>query len=88
MTTVSEEAEAERQREKDAVISMRNAKANMELSLARIATLERALRNAIAAIKYGKSMISPNTYTYPGNREQTTVHARIDQHIADAQKDL
>lgn len=87
MTTVAEEAEVQEAREKEAVASMRHAKANMELSLARIATLERGLSSAIEAIKYAKTMISPNAYTYAGTNSEP-IHARLDRHIEDARKAL
>ena len=86
MTNKTEEQVA---KDKAAVEAMRNAKANMDTALGRIAGLENALSRAIEDLKRAKRDISPGVYCYPdGGRNQQTVHARIDAEIASHAKVL
>lgn len=76
MTDKSEEQIA---KEKASVEAMKNAKANMDAALSRIATLEQAVEHALTGIKAAKQYIPNNVYVYAGsNQQQQSVHARID----------
>lgn len=76
-------------RDKAAVDAMRNAKSNMDAALARITTLEGALKYARDNLTAAKQWVSPNCYTYTGSgRDQRTVHAFVDEAVAHATKAL
>lgn len=84
MSVVSE-AEEKMAREKAAVDSMRNAKANMDQALDRIATLERALSAAADRISRFKGYVGSHVYVYQGQR---TAHQEMDAAISDARSVL
>lgn len=72
-------------REKAAVDSMRNAKANMDQALDRIATLERALSTAADRMQRFKGYVGSHAYVYAG---QKTVHQEIDEAVSSARSAL
>lgn len=75
--------------QKAAIEAMKNAKSNMGVALDRISQLERALADAISALRQAKEDISPKVYAYkPDNQSQRTVHERIDTQIASVSKVL
>lgn len=72
-------------REKAAVDSMRNAKANMDQALDRIATLERALSALADRMARTKDYVGRSAYIYGGHK---TAHAEIDEAITAARAAL
>jgi hypothetical protein len=86
---MTETPEDKAARDKAAIEAMRNAKSNMSSALDRVSILERALSDAISALRTAKEDISPKVYTYPfSSSERQTVHARIDASIANLSKVL
>lgn len=66
-------------KEKAAIDAMKNAKANMDTALARIADLEYALGKAISEIKRFKGYVPASAYLYGG---QKTLHSEMDETVA------
>lgn len=85
MTDKTEEQIA---REKAAIEAMKNAKANMAVALDRVATLERALDNAIAVLRWTKSHVGPSAYIYGQVIPMVKATDYIDERIAEAQRAL
>lgn len=65
---MTEPADEQVERERKAVLSLKGAKANMEIVLDRVATLERALFSAQSSLKALKSFIPPNAYPYSSQK--------------------
>lgn len=83
-----EKTEEQIAKERAAVDAMRNAKANMEAGIARVSTLEFALRSLVAAHRGLKDYVGKGAYAYPSNSSNVTVHSRIDESCASAEKAL
>lgn len=83
---MTEKTEEQVAKEKAAVDSMRNAKANMEATLSRIGTLERALSTAISHMRGHKDYVPTSAHLYGATGK--TLHATIDEHIAEAARAL
>lgn len=83
-----EKTEEQIAKEKAAVEAMRNAKANMDAALARITDLERSLAYALDCLKGSKNYISASVYSYPVNSTAKSIHALIDDQIAQARRPL
>lgn len=69
---MTDKTEEQIARERAHVAAMKNAQASM---------------TAVLSLTGAKRYISPDVYTYPGSA-QMTVHGRIDQQVADANKVL
>lgn len=82
---MTEKTEEQIARERAAVDAMRNAKANMDAALARIASLEEGLKTARHDLTRVKDYVGRSAYVYGG---QQTAHDSIDDMIARATKAL
>lgn len=75
---MTEKTEEQIAKDRAAVEAMRNAKANMDTALGRIADLERALSEAALHIKRIKDYVPAAAYSYGG---QKTLHNDMDEMI-------
>jgi hypothetical protein len=80
-----EKTEEQIAKDRAAVEAMRNAKANMETTLRRIALLESTLGSLIERHKATKKYIGADCYVYEGKK---TVHSHIDEAVTAAQAAL
>jgi len=88
---MTDKTEAQIDREKSAVAAMKNAKSNMDVVLARVVTLERALSDASSAISRLKRQVGPESKMdwYQGSSEvRDLVTKYADVQIAEIAKVL
>lgn len=78
--------EARIAREKEAVAAMRNGKAHMETVLARVSSLEVALKLAGDNLRQAKRYVGDSCYTYVTGSDRKTVHALLEEQSAAALK--
>jgi len=82
---MSQTDEERNEKTKEMVNAMRNAQKNMSAALARIETLERALRDAATRFGNCKKWVPEHAYMYDC---KTSIMDKIDEYQADALKHL
>ena len=86
---MSDKDEEQIARERASVEAMKHAKGNMELVLARCATLQQALHKAHDDLGRCKDYIGKGAYAYQSSSSPNrTAHAHIDEMIAQAARAL